>query len=125
MPTRPELLPRYPDDWWKISAQIRFGRAEGRCECTGICGTRHAHGRCDQRDGSPATWSGARGRGLKVVLTVAHLDHVPEHCEPDNLAAMCQACHLRHDQEHHQAVKREQAREERELNGQRGLWGLS
>ncbi|MFW6031668.1 MAG: hypothetical protein ACOC9T_03665, partial [Myxococcota bacterium] len=37
----------------------------------------------------------------RVVLTVAHLDHVPEHCEPENLRAMCQRCHLSYDAQHH------------------------
>jgi hypothetical protein len=31
------------------------------------------------------------------VLTVAHLDHQPEHCGDDNLKAMCQRCHNRLD----------------------------
>jgi hypothetical protein len=32
---------------------------------------------------------------------VAHLDHTPENCDPANLKAMCQACHLSYDAEHH------------------------
>lgn len=124
MPTRPEIKHRYPADWWKISAQIRFGRAEGRCECDGVCGDEHSGARCDQRDGAVATWPGAEGRRLKVVLTVAHLDHVPENCDPDNLRALCQRCHLRHDADHHQAVKLQQRREQLELHGQRGLWEI-
>jgi 5-methylcytosine-specific restriction endonuclease McrA len=32
-----------------------------------------------------------------VVLTVAHLDHQPENCDPDNLMAMCQRCHNAYD----------------------------
>ncbi len=36
-----------------------------------------------------------------IVLTIAHLDHVPENCDPGNLAAMCQRCHLRYDAGHH------------------------
>ena len=36
-----------------------------------------------------------------VILTTAHLDHIPEHCDPDNLRAMCQACHLAYDYDHH------------------------
>lgn len=36
-----------------------------------------------------------------IVLTVAHLDHRPENCEPDNLAAMCQRHHLAYDLLHH------------------------
>ena len=39
--------------------------------------------------------------GSRVVLTVAHLDHVPENCAPENLKAMCQRCHLTYDAEHH------------------------
>jgi len=31
------------------------------------------------------------------VLTVAHLDHTPENCEPQNLKAMCQRCHNKYD----------------------------
>jgi hypothetical protein len=40
-----------------------------------------------------------------VVLTVAHLDHTPEHCHPDNLRAMCQGCHLHYDRDHHAATR--------------------
>lgn len=39
---------------------------------------------------------------IVIVLTIAHLDHQPENCADDNLAAMCQRHHLAHDQEHHQ-----------------------
>ena len=31
------------------------------------------------------------------MLTVAHLDHVPENCDPDNLRALCQRCHNAYD----------------------------
>jgi hypothetical protein len=41
------------------------------------------------------------GYSVKIVLTIAHLDHVPEHCDDDNLKAMCQKCHLKYDAEHH------------------------
>lgn len=47
---------------------------------------------------------------LRVVLTVARLDHTPENCEDDNLRAMCQACHLAYDHEHH-AANRARSRE--------------
>ena len=36
-----------------------------------------------------------------VVLTTAHLDHTPENCDPANLRAMCQGCHLHYDRDHH------------------------
>lgn len=41
-----------------------------------------------------------RGQSLpavKIVLTVAHLDHVPENCDDANLLHLCQSCHLRYD----------------------------
>jgi hypothetical protein len=35
--------------------------------------------------------------GSRVVLTVAHLDHQPENCDPANLRAWCQRCHNAYD----------------------------
>lgn len=37
------------------------------------------------------------GRGVRVVLTVAHLDHDESNNDPSNLRALCQLHHLRHD----------------------------
>jgi hypothetical protein len=99
MPIKPENKARYPKDWKLISENIRL-RSGGRCECFGECGLHRTTGgprRCEERNGGPAKW--AKG---KVVLTVAHLDHQPENCEPSNLKAMCQRCHLRYDHDHHQ-----------------------
>lgn len=42
-------------------------------------------------------------RQLVIVLTVAHLNHQPEDCRPENLVVMCQRHHLAYDQQHHQA----------------------
>ncbi len=36
-------------------------------------------------------------RAVKVVLTVAHLDHTPENCADENLRAWCQRCHNTYD----------------------------
>ena len=38
---------------------------------------------------------------LRVVLTIAHLDHMPEHNDRFNLRAWCQRCHLNYDKAHH------------------------
>lgn len=104
MPIRPENRHRYPPDWPAISLTIRAGRAAWRCECAGECGRPAAHlgrgGRCVNRQGHPAV-----GTGSPVVLTVAHLDHAPEHCDPANLRAMCQGCHLHYDRDHHAATR--------------------
>lgn len=100
MPIRPENRSRYPKGWRRISDRIRFGRARSRCECRGECGRPPEHlgrdGRCRNRHGYPAF-----GTGSPVVLTTAHLDHTPENCDPENLRAMCQGCHLHYDRAHH------------------------
>ena len=94
---------RYPPDWPSISLRIR-GRSGGQCECEGECGLHHER-RCQERNGESAVW--AKG---KVVLTVAHLNHVEMDCRDANLKAMCQRCHLRYDSARHQ----ENARKTRE-----------
>jgi hypothetical protein len=74
-----------------MSERIRFGRARGRCEWCGA-----AHGLPNPKTGS------------RVVLTVAHLgtpypDGTPaskgdkRDVRPENLAALCQSCHLAYD----------------------------
>jgi hypothetical protein len=99
MPIRPENRGRYPADWPTLSQAIK-DRAGWRCECTGECGRPYDHlgrdERCINRHGRPAY-----GTGSNVVLTTAHLDHTPENCDPGNLKAMCQGCHLHYDREHH------------------------
>jgi 5-methylcytosine-specific restriction endonuclease McrA len=77
MPIRPENKDRYPKDWKQISLRIR-ARAGNKCE---DCGAQNY----SIRDGS------------KIVLTVAHLDHVPENCSDENLRAWCQRCHNQYD----------------------------
>ena len=96
----------YPDNWAELSRWVRFERAGGRCECPGDCGQRHDGGRCSERDGEQAL----SFRGL-VVLTTAHLDHNTHSDDPNNLRAMCQACHLRYDVEHHQRNARRHRRQ--------------
>lgn len=39
-----------------------------------------------------------------IVLTVAHLDHTPENCAPENLRAWCQRHHLAYDAHHHRCA---------------------
>lgn len=73
------------------------------------------------------TWIGQRGTvdlfqdfdqlhrvdTIRVVLTVAHLNHTPGDDRDENLAALCQWCHLIHDLQHHQesrATRKDQGR---------------
>lgn len=79
MPIRPENKARYPKDWPEISRRIK--EREGWC-CKW----------CPAEHGKPHPVTGSI-----VVLTVAHLDHIPEHCDDENLAALCQRCHNAYD----------------------------
>ena len=123
MPIRPENRNRYPADWRAISDRIRFQRAGRMCECRGECGRDHLGDEVDiafeawlyapddarVADYSPGRCTAVHGHpnprtGATVILTVAHLDHVPEHCHDANLKAMCQGCHLAYDRDHHAAT---------------------
>jgi 5-methylcytosine-specific restriction endonuclease McrA len=79
MPIRVENRDRYPADWKAISLAVRE-RAGQRCEW------------CPAENGKPHPVTGSR-----VVLTVAHLNHKPEDCAPENLRALCQRCHNTYD----------------------------
>ena len=86
MPIKPENRRRYPANWKEIRAEI-LKRAENKCEFCGI--ENYA-----VRDGS------------RIVLTIAHLDHTPEHNSTDNLRALCQRCHNRYDAKHRAETRR-------------------
>jgi 5-methylcytosine-specific restriction endonuclease McrA len=125
VPVRPENRGRYPANWTEIRAAI-LERAEEwvpgsmgfvpRCECLGECGRGTHAGRC------PNLHEGlAYGTGSPVVLTIAHLDHTPEHNDPANLRAMCQGCHLHYDREHHAETRAASLRAARAEAGQLDL----
>ena len=90
MPIKPENRGRYPANWSEIVERVR-DRSGDRCE-----GSPGFYPHCRAVNGLPHPITGSR-----VVLTVAHLDHTPEHCELENLRHMCQRCHLSYDAEHH------------------------
>ena len=86
MPILAENKDRYPRDWKQIREKI-LAECANRCEGCGAVNY-------SIRDGK------------RIVLTIAHLDHVPEHCERENLKALCQRCHNRHDVAHRAETKR-------------------
>lgn len=122
MPIRPENRSRYPAHWPQIRARI-LARAGHCCERCGVRnyalggrterGTFLIAGPSEERGlelafPAPGTWAwcyrdGIRAylRVIRIVLTIAHLDHVPENCADENLLALCQRCHLLHDARHH------------------------
>lgn len=103
MPIRPENRARYPKDWKAISLEVREA-AGWRCEGS------PAYPDCRAENAKPHP-----GTGSIVVLTVAHLDHIPENCgEPGdrpNLKAWCQRCHNTYDMPKRRAGIAERARD--------------
>lgn len=98
MPIKHENKNRYPKNWKQISEDIRFNRADNKCE---VCGLPNY------------TWVDKNTReiclqyednAIRIVLTVAHLDHIPENCDYSNLKAMCQKCHNNYDKQHRKST---------------------
>ena len=91
MPIKPENKLRYPSNWKQIRTSI-LERAHNCCE---FCGVENHTYRYNDRT----------KHMVRIVLTIAHLDHTPEHCSPENLRALCQRCHNRYDAEHRKETR--------------------
>ena len=113
---------RYPADWKDISLRIR-ARANWTCEWCGVrnkaIGARDYNGQWHDEESihgmnsdSGTALFGEFPRMIRIVLTVAHLGtahpdgtngdkHDKMDCRPENLAALCQRCHLRYDRDDH------------------------
>jgi len=119
MPIRPENKDRYPTNWPEIRQKI-LDRAHNCCE---ICGVpNHAVGYRDSScqfvelhgyEADPDFWDGKIAlKIVKIVLTIMHLDHNPENCDPANLKAACQRCHNRYDAPVRAAGRKHRRRQE-------------
>lgn len=80
----------YPPDWRTSIRPRILERAGNACEGS----PRYPHCRAANGQPHPVT-------GSTVVLTIAHLDHDVSNNSDDNLAALCQRCHLTHDAQQH------------------------
>lgn len=60
-------------------------------------------------------WSLDGLKSTKVILTIAHIDHDKTNNDYDNLAALCQKCHLGIDMSHHVANAKETNRKKKGL----------
>jgi len=110
MPIRPEERSRYPPNWPEISRMVRD-------EAGNACEGSPAYPTCRAENGKPHPVTGSI-----VVLTVAHLDHQPEHVSRENLRAWCQRCHVTYDAEHHAQTAARTRRRRLEEAGQLPLW---
>ncbi|MCK9568868.1 hypothetical protein M0R72_08005 [Candidatus Pacearchaeota archaeon] len=142
MPISPDKKHLYAENWKEIRARI-LERAENKCEFCGVpnhvLGFRDSEGefwcapteKCyDPRDidfylpmlefdDLFAETPGAKL--IRIVLTIAHLDNDPTNNDEDNnLRALCQKCHNKHDvpyrkanRSHTRATKSESQGQER------------
>jgi hypothetical protein len=139
MPIRAELRHHYGRVWRTVVRPRILARAGNRCEECGkpngkkvetitaaVASSRVMWWRTRKTPRwwhSPQTalepWQllGRRGspppRKICVVLTVAHLNHVPGDDRDENLRALCQWCHLHYDRAHHaetRATRKDRAR---------------
>lgn len=106
---------RYPPNWKKEIVPAVLLRAYNKCECCGLENKSTVYGirmwiKEDVRYKYKSIWfrneqdakrESTNGDvwNIKVVLTIAHLDHDEENWDVslDRLKAMCQLCHLRYD----------------------------
>lgn len=102
----------YPPHWRALSRRLRHERAENRCEWCGA----------ENYQPHPVTHS-------QVILTVAHLGIPKDDGSPgskddkfdvreNNLAALCQRCHLNFDRDDHLKHRIRNRRRRREKAGQ-------
>ena len=119
MPIRPENLRRYPGgspnsrEWKALRASI-LERAGNRCEQCGVPNRDIGH-RSASRNGEWVSHNDPKNAkiakqlrhlAIKIILTIAHLDHTPENNDPANLKALCQLCHNRYDAAHRAAGRK-------------------
>jgi hypothetical protein len=134
VPIRADLRHYYGRDWRIVVRPRILARAENRCEQCGVPnhtkvkrirgfwleeGASWAFGAFRRwrtpaggdwhKEGDPA----GRVRVVRIVLTIAHLNHKAGDDRDENLRAWCQWCHLHHDAVHHaesRAIRKDAAR---------------
>jgi hypothetical protein len=114
MPIRPEFRHFYRGPAWLATRARILARARNKCEqCKAP--NRELVGRAEngmwrlldtgaawhRNNGNVTTFYPAIGREVRIVLTIAHLNHTPGDDRDENLKALCQWCHLNYDARKH------------------------
>ena len=96
----------YPANWDEIARVVKDA-AGWHCENCGRPCRRPGEKNWDLLSRLPDEWiadlelsdedPASSPRWTRFVLTVAHLNHRPEDCRPENLKAWCSVCHCRYD----------------------------
>jgi hypothetical protein len=124
MPIRPDLRKFYGVTWRKVTRPRILARAGNKCEQCRVPNNTdvwRANGGCwleiraSWNDGVIRIWRNSHGgpitppagprRDVRIVLTVAHLNHTSGDDRDDNLKALCQWCHLNYDAPHHRETR--------------------
>lgn len=95
MPIKPENKKLYPKNWKQIRESI-LQRANNKCEFCGV----DNYAIVQRKD-----------KKVKIILTIAHLDHNPQNNNPENLRALCQKCHNTYDIEHRKETRKQTLKE--------------
>ena len=106
----------YPPNWKTEIRPAILERAKNRCEFCGVenyaIGVR-AFGTFTEIEQNIASDMHALDlmeqgyKIIKIVLTIAHLDHDIANNDHSNLRALCQRCHNRHDTKHRKSNARQ------------------
>lgn len=124
-------LKHYHPKWSLISRLIRQRRAHNRCEWCGVANALVGRWRPGKRTWDKPTFEPLadderalleaasaqmshrerqqfykRRKVTRIILTVAHIDRDRTNNRFQNLAALCQRCHLRHDGAQHVANRK-------------------
>ena len=119
MPIRPDLRPFYRGPAWRATRERIRERAKDRCEQCGkpngetvetITGSgamfwRSVGGPWRDQAGRRARVARVQPRTIRVVLTVAHLNHIAGDDRDENLKCLCQWCHLNYDVSFHKQTR--------------------
>lgn len=104
----------YPENWEEIALSIKDAAGWKCLQCSRPCrmpGVTWEDFSAWLLEQDPAWWSdigeevhddetgewGYVEKPQRFTLTVAHLNHCPEDCRPENLKALCAPCHCRYD----------------------------
>lgn len=126
MPIRPEFRHLYGHEWREVVRPRILARAGDRCEQCAVpnhievtrVGGWWLEWVLNWTRGAKFYWHNERGeirkygdapdvaaRQVRIVLTVAHLNHVAGDDRDENLKALCQWCHLNYDLGHHHETR--------------------
>jgi hypothetical protein len=126
LPIKPELRKFYGRQWADEIRPAILRRAGNRCEQCRVWNNvevfRGEEGMW-RVSGPHAPWHLNDGRltmdkpmdehRVRIVLTIAHLNHISGDDRPENLKALCQWCHLDFDKAHHaesRAIRKDASR---------------